>query len=141
RQFRRLDITYCRLDGASVTEIRKTVQWMAQEFGVTEEIEVEGDDQFSDSLAEGEEEEGEEHDEDEEEEEEEDEEEQDTDQFADQENDHHGAEEFESLEQVTDLDEDELAAVLEENSLAQDTALPAANHSGFGTSHDAIGED
>ena len=50
--FRRLDITYCRLDEEAVAEIRERVEWMAKEYGVPEVVEVEGDDQFADSLTE-----------------------------------------------------------------------------------------
>ncbi|GJJ71467.1 hypothetical protein EMPS_03817 [Entomortierella parvispora] len=54
--FRRLDITYCRLDEEALAEIRERVQWMAKEYGVPEVVEVEGDDQFADSLTEEDEE-------------------------------------------------------------------------------------
>ncbi|KAG0032513.1 hypothetical protein BGZ82_006505 [Podila clonocystis] len=54
--FRRLDLTYCRLDDASVEEIRERAKWMSLERGLSEMIEVDGDDQFADSLVEDEDE-------------------------------------------------------------------------------------
>ncbi|KAG0311642.1 hypothetical protein BGZ97_011730 [Linnemannia gamsii] len=68
--FRRLDISYCRLDEAAVAEIREKVKELTIQHGLSELIEVEGDDQFADSLAddEGEREEGAEDDDDEEDE-------------------------------------------------------------------------
>ncbi|KAH7043714.1 hypothetical protein BKA57DRAFT_113355 [Linnemannia elongata] len=58
--FRRLDIAYCRLDEAAVAEIREKAKELTIQHGLNELIEVEGDDQFADSLAdeEGEREEG-----------------------------------------------------------------------------------
>ncbi|KAF9376487.1 hypothetical protein CPC16_000163 [Podila verticillata] len=50
--FRRLDLTYCRLDDSAVEEIRERVRWMSLERGMAEMIEVDGDDQFADSLVE-----------------------------------------------------------------------------------------
>ncbi|KAF9183980.1 hypothetical protein BGZ51_009219 [Haplosporangium sp. Z 767] len=61
--FRRLDITYCRLEECAVVEIRERAKNMALEVGSTEIVEVEGDDQFAGSLLEEEEEEEEEEDE------------------------------------------------------------------------------
>ncbi|KAI1297844.1 hypothetical protein EDD11_006910 [Mortierella claussenii] len=49
--FRRLDITYCRLDDGAVAEIRERAKQMG------EMVEVEGDEQFTDSIEEEEEEE------------------------------------------------------------------------------------
>ncbi|KAF8946615.1 hypothetical protein BGZ47_011833 [Haplosporangium gracile] len=65
--FRRLDIAYCRLDDAAVAEIREKAKELTIQHGLNELIEVEGDDQFADSLAdeEGEREEGAEDDEEE----------------------------------------------------------------------------
>ncbi|KAF9303646.1 hypothetical protein BGZ74_003368 [Mortierella antarctica] len=54
--FRRLDLTYCRLDDAAVEEIRERAKWMSLERGLAEMIEVDGDDQFADSLMEDEDE-------------------------------------------------------------------------------------
>ncbi|KAF9207498.1 hypothetical protein BGZ49_000313 [Haplosporangium sp. Z 27] len=81
-EFRRLDITYCRLDEGAVSEIRERAKAMSIELG-TEPIEVEGDEQFVDSLAE-EEEEGEREDG---EDQVEDEDEEDVEDFLDSEND------------------------------------------------------
>ncbi|KAG0007105.1 hypothetical protein BGZ65_007287 [Modicella reniformis] len=53
--FKRLDITFCRLDDSAVAEIRERARTIAAEYGFTEIIEIEGDDQFTDSLAEEEE--------------------------------------------------------------------------------------
>ncbi|KAG0277939.1 hypothetical protein BGZ96_002645 [Linnemannia gamsii] len=66
--FRRLDIAYCRLDEAAVAEIREKAKELTIQHGLSELIEVEGDDQFADSLAEdeGEREEGAEDDDEEE---------------------------------------------------------------------------
>ncbi|KAF9346965.1 hypothetical protein BGX34_003495 [Mortierella sp. NVP85] len=50
--FKRLDITYCRLDESAVAEIREKARTMAERYGMAEAVEVEGDDQFADSLAE-----------------------------------------------------------------------------------------
>ncbi|KAF9537493.1 hypothetical protein EC957_008080 [Mortierella hygrophila] len=65
--FRRLDIAYCRLDEAAIAEIREKAKELTIRHGLNELIEVEGDDQFADSLAdeEGEREEGAEDDEEE----------------------------------------------------------------------------
>ncbi|KAF9136571.1 hypothetical protein BGX30_011068 [Mortierella sp. GBA39] len=65
--FRRLDIAYCRLDEAAVIEIREKAKELTIQHGLNELIEVEGDDQFANSLAdeEGEREEGAEDDEEE----------------------------------------------------------------------------
>ncbi|KAK3831848.1 MAG: hypothetical protein JOS17DRAFT_744516 [Linnemannia elongata] len=49
--FRRLDIAYCRLDEAAVAEIREKAKELTIQHGLSELIEVEGDDQFADSLA------------------------------------------------------------------------------------------
>ncbi|KAK3836818.1 MAG: hypothetical protein J3R72DRAFT_201187 [Linnemannia gamsii] len=70
--FRRLDIAYCRLDEAAVAEIREKAKELTIKHGLNELIEVEGDDQFADSLAdeEGEREEGAEEGDDEEDEDE-----------------------------------------------------------------------
>ncbi|KAG0087465.1 hypothetical protein BGZ92_007314 [Podila epicladia] len=54
--FRRLDLTYCRLDDAAMEEIRERAKWMSLERGLAEMIEVDGDDQFADSLVEDEDE-------------------------------------------------------------------------------------
>ncbi|KAF9110653.1 hypothetical protein BGX27_006046 [Mortierella sp. AM989] len=51
-EFKRLDITYCRLDEGAVSEIRERAKAIAMEFGMIESMEVEGDEQFVDSLAE-----------------------------------------------------------------------------------------
>ncbi|KAG0042879.1 hypothetical protein BGZ83_012073 [Gryganskiella cystojenkinii] len=140
--FRRMDITYCRLDETSVTEIREKVQQMAHEFGVPEVIEVEGDDQFADSLAEDEEDEGEERDEDDG---------QDTDQDTDHEvqqevdqgAEHDESDEFESLHDVADFEEDALAAAFEVSSLTEgtDIVLPSGPHLSLGTTHDIAEQD
>ncbi|CAO3565841.1 unnamed protein product [Mortierella alpina] len=53
--FRRLDITYCRLDEAAVADIRDRAKLMALELGIADGVEVEGDDQFADSLLQDEE--------------------------------------------------------------------------------------
>ncbi|KAG0208437.1 hypothetical protein BGX33_006239 [Mortierella sp. NVP41] len=60
--FRRLDITYCRLDEAAVAEIREKAKELTIQHRLSELIEVEGDDQFADSLVdeEGEREDGDE---------------------------------------------------------------------------------
>ncbi|KAF9173766.1 hypothetical protein BGX21_009371 [Mortierella sp. AD011] len=68
-EFRRLDITYCRLDEGAVSDIRDRAKANAMEHGSMEPIEVEGDDQFVDSLEEAEREDGEDQGEDEDEEE------------------------------------------------------------------------
>ncbi|KAI8600889.1 hypothetical protein EDD21DRAFT_375937 [Dissophora ornata] len=52
--FRRLDITYCRLDDGAVAEIRERAKSMSVDDAVNGAIEVEGDDQFADSLTEDE---------------------------------------------------------------------------------------
>ncbi|KAF9935424.1 hypothetical protein FBU30_000022 [Linnemannia zychae] len=72
--FRRLDLAYCRLDEAAVAEIREKAKELTIQHGLSELIEVEGDDQFADSVAdeEGEREEGGDDDDEEEEEGEED---------------------------------------------------------------------
>lgn len=57
RGFRRLDITYCQLEESAVEAIRERARAMAAECGIAEVVEVEGDDQFTDSL--GEDDEGE----------------------------------------------------------------------------------
>ncbi|KAI7832603.1 hypothetical protein BC939DRAFT_433830 [Gamsiella multidivaricata] len=64
--FKHLDITYCRLDDGAVVEIRERAKAMAIGHGLVEVVEVEGDDQFSDSLLEedGERDDGEEADDD-----------------------------------------------------------------------------
>ncbi|KAF9132928.1 hypothetical protein BGW39_011016 [Mortierella sp. 14UC] len=66
--FRRLDVAYCRLDEAAVAEIREKAKELTIKHGLNELIEVEGDDQFADSLAdeEGEREDGAEDDDEEE---------------------------------------------------------------------------
>ncbi|KAG0211520.1 hypothetical protein BGX28_007744 [Mortierella sp. GBA30] len=50
--FRHLDITYCRLEESAVAEIREKAKQMALELGTDEIVEVDGDDQFADSLVE-----------------------------------------------------------------------------------------
>ncbi|KAG0244276.1 hypothetical protein BGX31_009457 [Mortierella sp. GBA43] len=52
RGFKRLDITYCRLEDGAVAEIRERAKAIASEYGATEAVEVEGDDQFADSQSE-----------------------------------------------------------------------------------------
>ncbi|KAG0336147.1 hypothetical protein BG000_006890 [Podila horticola] len=54
--FRRLDLTYCRLDDQAMEEIRERTKWISLERGLAEMIEVDGDDQFADSLVEDEDE-------------------------------------------------------------------------------------
>ncbi|KAF9956736.1 hypothetical protein BGZ72_002529 [Mortierella alpina] len=53
--FRRLDITYCRLEEAAVADIRERAKLMAMELGTADVVEVEGDEQFADSLVQDEE--------------------------------------------------------------------------------------
>ncbi|KAG0324780.1 hypothetical protein BGZ99_001449 [Dissophora globulifera] len=48
--FKRLDITYCRLDDGAVAEIRERAKHMAIENGTTGAMEIEGDDQFADNV-------------------------------------------------------------------------------------------
>ncbi|KAF9432260.1 hypothetical protein BGZ76_011062, partial [Entomortierella beljakovae] len=63
--FKRLDITYCRLEEGAVSDIRDWAKTMAIQNGLAEPVEIEGDEQFVDSLVEdGEREDGEEQDED-----------------------------------------------------------------------------
>ncbi|KAF9978789.1 hypothetical protein BGZ73_000436 [Actinomortierella ambigua] len=71
RGFRRLDITYCRLEEAAVAAIKGKAQEMAAWRQTEELIEIEGEDQFTDSLLEEEEEAAEEQDGEEEEDQEE----------------------------------------------------------------------
>ncbi|KAF9291751.1 hypothetical protein BGZ68_002470 [Mortierella alpina] len=66
--FRRLDITYCRLEEAAVADIRERAKLMAMDFGIADMVEVEGDEQFADSLVQDEDGEREDEDEDEEQE-------------------------------------------------------------------------
>ncbi|KAG9326937.1 hypothetical protein KVV02_001887 [Mortierella alpina] len=66
--FRRLDITYCRLEEAAVADIRERAKLMAMELGIADVVDVEGDEQFADSLLQDEEGEREEEEEEEEEE-------------------------------------------------------------------------
>ncbi|KAF9981730.1 hypothetical protein BGZ75_006919 [Mortierella antarctica] len=67
--FRRLDITYCRLEEAAVADIRERAKLMAMELGIADVVDVEGDEQFADSLLQDEEGEREEEEEEEEEQE------------------------------------------------------------------------
>ncbi|KAF9968860.1 hypothetical protein BGZ70_000004 [Mortierella alpina] len=53
--FRRLDITYCRLEEAAVADIRERAKLMALELGIADGVEIEGDEQFADSLLQDEE--------------------------------------------------------------------------------------
>ncbi|KAG0252155.1 hypothetical protein BG011_007176 [Mortierella polycephala] len=56
--FRRLDITYCRLEECAVAEIRDRAKTMVLGAGSTDVVEIEGDDQFAGSLLEEEREDG-----------------------------------------------------------------------------------
>ncbi|KAG0345100.1 hypothetical protein BG004_003964 [Podila humilis] len=53
--FRRLDLTYCRLEETDMEEIHECARWISLDRGLSEMIEIDGEDQFADNLAEEEE--------------------------------------------------------------------------------------